>query len=113
MKQLDNVFVALCVLLATSVWAGSSKEKSKSVKKPPPHELEQFLIQAKANYAEGNYRASRDLCEALLKEDPNYEKAKDCAERAKKQLNKLGKEGNTARQRIKAIENDRPVDLRQ
>jgi pSer/pThr/pTyr-binding forkhead associated (FHA) protein/tetratricopeptide (TPR) repeat protein len=55
-------------------------------------EFEPFLIQAKEKYAEGDYNASRDLCEEMLKRDSSYEEAKDCVLKAKKQLNRLAKE---------------------
>lgn len=58
-------------------------------------EFEPFLIQAKEKYAEGDYSASRDLCEEMLKRDPAYEEAKDCVLKAKKQLNRLAKEAYT------------------
>ena len=58
-------------------------------------EFEPFLIQAKEKYAEGDYGASRDLCEEMLKRDPSYSEAKDCAVRAKKQLTRLAKEAYT------------------
>lgn len=58
-------------------------------------EFEPFLIQAKEKYAEGDYSASRDLCEEMLKRDSAYEDAKDCVLKAKKQLNRLAKEAYT------------------
>jgi len=58
-------------------------------------EFEPFLIQAKEKYAEGDYNASRDLCEEMLKRDSAYEEAKDCSVKAKKQLNRLAKEAYT------------------
>ena len=58
-------------------------------------EFEPFLIQAKEKYAEGDYNASRDLCEEMLKRDSAYDEAKDCATKAKKQLNRLAKEAYT------------------
>ena len=58
-------------------------------------EFEPFLIQAKEKYAEGDYNASRDLCEEMLKRDGAYEEAKECVLKAKKQLNRLAKEAYT------------------
>lgn len=58
-------------------------------------EFEPFLIQAKEKFAEGDYNASRDLCEEMLKRDGAYEEAKECALKAKKQLNRLAKEAYT------------------
>jgi len=58
-------------------------------------EFEPFLIQAKEKYAEGDYNASRDLCEEMLKRDAAYEEAKECVTKAKKQLNRLAKEAYT------------------
>jgi pSer/pThr/pTyr-binding forkhead associated (FHA) protein/tetratricopeptide (TPR) repeat protein len=58
-------------------------------------EFEPFLIQAKEKYAEGDFNASRDLCEEMLKRDPAYDEAKECVIKAKKQLNKLAKEAYT------------------
>lgn len=58
-------------------------------------EFEPFLIQAKEKYAEGDYNASRDLCEEMVKRDPSYGEASDCVLRAKKQLNRLAKEAYT------------------
>jgi pSer/pThr/pTyr-binding forkhead associated (FHA) protein/tetratricopeptide (TPR) repeat protein len=58
-------------------------------------EFEPFLIQAKEKYAEGDYNASRDLCEEMLKRDEAYEEAKECVLKAKKQLNRLAKEAYT------------------
>lgn len=58
-------------------------------------EFEPFLIQAKEKYAEGDYNASRDLCEEMLKRDNSYEEAKECVLKAKKQLNRLAKEAYT------------------
>jgi len=58
-------------------------------------EFEPFLIQAKEKYAEGDYNASRDLCEEMAKRDPNYGEAGECVLRAKKQLNRLAREAYT------------------
>jgi len=58
-------------------------------------EFEPFLIQAKEKFAEGDYNASRDLCEEMLKRDNAYEEAKDCVFKARKQLNRLAKEAYT------------------
>lgn len=58
-------------------------------------EFEPFLIQAKEKFAEGDYNASRDLCEEMLKRDAAYEEAKECVLKAKKQLNRLAKEAYT------------------
>ena len=58
-------------------------------------EFEPFLIQAKEKYAEGDYNASRDLCEEMLKRDPSYDEVKECVGKAKKQLNRLAKEAYT------------------
>ncbi len=58
-------------------------------------EFEPFLIQAKEKFAEGDYNASRDLCEEMLKRDNAYEEAKECVLKAKKQLNRLAKEAYT------------------
>ena len=58
-------------------------------------EFEPFLIQAKEKYAEGDYNASRDLCEEMVRRDGAYEEAKECVLKAKKQLNRLAKEAYT------------------
>lgn len=58
-------------------------------------EFEPFLIQAKEKYAEADYMASREMCEEMEKRDPSYEEAKDCAAKARKQLNRLAKEAYT------------------
>ncbi len=58
-------------------------------------EFEPFLIQAKEKCAEGDFNSCRDTCEEMLKKDPAYEEAKQCATTAKKQLNKLAKEAYT------------------
>lgn len=58
-------------------------------------EFEPFLIQAKEKYSEGDYNASRDLCEEMLKRDAAYEDAKELLAKAKKQLNRLAKEAYT------------------
>lgn len=58
-------------------------------------EFEPFLIQAKEKFAEGDYNASRDLCEEMIKRDAAYEEAKECVLKAKKQLNRLAKEAYT------------------
>lgn len=58
-------------------------------------EFEPFLLKAKEDFAEGNYKSSRDLCEEMLKQDPGYQEAKDCVLKAKKQLNRLAKEAYT------------------
>lgn len=58
-------------------------------------EFEPFLIQAKEKYAEGDYNASRDLCEEMSKRDPNYAEAVECVARARKQLNRLAREAYT------------------
>jgi len=58
-------------------------------------EFEPFLIQAKEKFAEGDYNASRDLCEEMLKRDNAYEEAKECVLKARKQLNRLAKEAYT------------------
>lgn len=55
-------------------------------------EFEPFLIQAKEKYAEADYMASREMCEEMEKRDPSYEDAKECAAKARKQLNRLAKE---------------------
>ncbi|MCB0404058.1 MAG: FHA domain-containing protein [Bdellovibrionales bacterium] len=55
-------------------------------------EFEPFLIQAKEKYAEADYNASRDLCEEMVKRDPNYGDAQECLLKAKRQLNRLAKE---------------------
>jgi pSer/pThr/pTyr-binding forkhead associated (FHA) protein/tetratricopeptide (TPR) repeat protein len=58
-------------------------------------EFEPFLIQAKEKFAEGDYNASRDLCEEMLKRDAAYDEAKQCLINAKTQLNRLAKEAYT------------------
>ena len=58
-------------------------------------EFEPFLIQAKEKFAEGDYNASRDLCEEMLKRDPAYSEAQECSLKAKRQLNRLAKENYT------------------
>ncbi len=58
-------------------------------------EFEPFLVEAKGKFAEGDYNASRDLCDEMLKRDPAYDEAKECLIRAKKQLNRLAKENYT------------------
>ncbi len=67
-------------------------DRSRSLQK---EEFEPFLIQAKEKYAEGDYNASRDLCEEMTKRDANFEEAKECVFKAKKQLNRLAKEAYT------------------
>jgi pSer/pThr/pTyr-binding forkhead associated (FHA) protein/tetratricopeptide (TPR) repeat protein len=64
-------------------------EKAREAQK---QEFEPFLVQAGERYAEGDYNASRDLCEEMLKRDPFYEEAKECVLKAKRQLNRLAKE---------------------
>ncbi len=58
-------------------------------------EFEPFMIQAKEKFAEGDYNASRDLCDEMLKRDSAYEDARECSLKAKKQLNRLAKEAYT------------------
>lgn len=58
-------------------------------------EFEPWLIQAKEKFAEGDYNASRDLCEEMSKRDPAYDEAKECVLKARKQLNRLAKEAYT------------------
>ena len=58
-------------------------------------EFEPFLVQAKEKFSEGDYNASRDLCEEMLKRDPAYEEAKELLAKSKKQLNRLAKEAYT------------------
>lgn len=58
-------------------------------------EFDPFIIQAKEKFAEGDYNASRDLCEEMSKRDPAYEEANECLLKAKKQLNRLAKEAYT------------------
>jgi tetratricopeptide (TPR) repeat protein/pSer/pThr/pTyr-binding forkhead associated (FHA) protein len=58
-------------------------------------QFEPFLIQAKEKYAEGDYKASRDLCEEMLKRDQTYDEAEECVLKAKKQLHRLAKEAYT------------------
>lgn len=58
-------------------------------------EFEPFIIQAKEKFAEGDYNASRDLCEEMSKRDPAYEEANECLLKARKQLNRLAKEAYT------------------
>lgn len=67
-------------------------DRSRALQK---EEFEPFLIQAKEKYAEGDYNASRDLCEEMTKRDSNFEEAKECVYKAKKQLNRLAKEAYT------------------
>lgn len=64
-------------------------DKSKEAQK---QEFEPFLVQAGERYAEGDYNASRDLCDEMLKRDPSYEEAKECVLKARRQLNRLAKE---------------------
>lgn len=58
-------------------------------------EFEPFLIQAKEKFAEGDYNATRDLCEEMLKRDAAYEDAKELLLKSKKQLSRLAKEAYT------------------
>lgn len=58
-------------------------------------EFEPFLVQAKEKFSEGDYNASRDLCEEMLKRDPAYDEAKELLAKSKKQLNRLAKEAYT------------------
>ncbi len=58
-------------------------------------EFEPFLLQAKEKFAEGDYVSSRNLCEEMTKQDPDYAEAKDCLLKSKKQLNRLAKEAYT------------------
>ncbi len=55
-------------------------------------EFEPFLTEAKEKYAEGDYNATRDLCEEMVKRNPQYDEAKDLLGKAKKQLERLAKE---------------------
>jgi len=67
-------------------------DKAKAFQK---EQFEPFLIQAKEKYAEGDYNASREICEEMLKQDSTYDEAKECSLKAKKQLNRLAKEAYT------------------
>lgn len=58
-------------------------------------EFEPFLLQAKEKFSEGDYNASRDLCEEMLKKDSAYEEAKELLAKSKKQLNRMAKEAYT------------------
>lgn len=51
-------------------------------------EYEPFLVQAKEKFAEGDYSASRDLCQEMLNRDPSYREAKDCVTQAANALDK-------------------------
>ncbi len=55
-------------------------------------EFEPFLTEAKEKYAEGDYNAARDLCEEMIKRNPQYDEAKDLLGKTKKQLERLAKE---------------------
>ena len=55
-------------------------------------EMEPFLIEAQAKYAEGDYNGSRDLCEEILKRAPRAEKAQEVLKKSKSQLQILAKE---------------------
>jgi len=58
-------------------------------------QFEPFLIDAKGKYAEGDFNASRELCDEMLKKDPSFVEAGECVLKAKNQLNKLAKEAYT------------------
>lgn len=47
---------------------------------------------AEEKYAEGDYNLTRDLCEALVKQNPQDEKAKELLTRSKVQLERLAHE---------------------
>ncbi len=51
-------------------------------------EFEPFLLQAKEKFTEGDYTASRDLCQEISNRDPSYREAKDCVVQAKQALEK-------------------------
>src|SRR5262245_19544925 len=55
-------------------------------------EFEPFLLQAKEKYAEGDFVASRDLCQEMLKRNSSYKPAKECVLKAKKELDRLRRE---------------------
>jgi len=53
------------------------------------HQKEGFepsLIKAMQLYTKGDYRGSAALCQNLLKQDPSYDEAKRCVEKAQKKL---------------------------
>lgn len=58
----------------------------------PVSEYETFLTLAQEKYAEGDYNASRDLCEEILKRAPRMAKASEILNRTKRQLATLAKE---------------------
>jgi len=51
-------------------------------------QFDPFVLEAKAKYDAGDYAASRDLCEEMLRRDPVYKEAQDCAARARERLTK-------------------------
>lgn len=67
-------------------------EKARAKQK---EQFEPFLIDAKGKYSEGDFNASRDLCEEMLRKDPSFTEARECLTKAKNQLNKLAKEAYT------------------
>jgi len=73
-------------------YLSEAKQIIDKAKQQQKEEFEPFLIQAKEKYAEGDYNAARDLCEEMVKRDPEYEPAVDLLAKSKKQLTRLAKD---------------------
>jgi hypothetical protein len=56
---------------------------------------ESSLSSAKARFAEGDFNATGDICDEILKRDSSNKEAKELSDKAQKQLNRLAKEAYT------------------
>lgn len=58
-------------------------DKAKTARK---EEFDSFIVEAKEQFDRGNYQASRDLCQEMLKKDPHYGVAKDCVSQSQSKI---------------------------
>jgi tetratricopeptide (TPR) repeat protein len=95
-KAIDSAEKARSIdVKGSTKYLNEAKQIIDSAHMAQKEEFEPFMIQAKEKFSEGDYNASRHLCEEMVKRDSAYEDAKECLLRARKKLNQLAKENYT------------------
>lgn len=75
--------------------ATTARELAERARERQKEAFEPFLVNARELLAQGDYNASRDLCEMMVRQDPSFAGAQDCLAEAKWHLNRLARDAYT------------------
>ncbi len=76
-----------------TAYLNEAKQVIDQAKIKQKEEFEPFLKQANSMISEGAFRTARELCDQMLQRDEAYTPAKDCRDRADKEMAKQAKSG--------------------